>query len=79
VEVNAEVNPARGGRVVWLALSDAAVVDLLYDVDVGECEEVMGQLVERPEWLVWRVNDGPKMKLLRAVSELMRVSGYHAI
>jgi hypothetical protein len=64
---------------MWPALSDAAVIDLLYDVDVGEAEEVLGQLVERVEWLTWRVNDGPKVKLIPTVSQLMLAAGYHAI
>jgi hypothetical protein len=63
-----------------VALSDRAVIDWLYYVRVGDVDDdVLGQKVERPSWFSWRVNDGPEVKLIKAVSLLMAASGYHPI
>jgi hypothetical protein len=62
-----------------VALSDRAVIDSLYYVQVGQTDDVLGQSVERVDWLAWRINDGPKVKLIKAVSLLMAASGYHPI
>jgi hypothetical protein len=62
-----------------VAMSDREIIDWLYFIQVGQTDDVLGQRVERPAWLTWRVNDGKPLKLIPAVSTLMSAAGYRPI
>jgi hypothetical protein len=63
-----------------MGLSHRACCDLLYFLRVGDAaSDVLGQKVERTEWLTWRINDGPELLLLPAIDLLMNLSGYHPL
>jgi hypothetical protein len=62
-----------------MGLSHRACVDLLYFLRVGDAAtDVLGQRVERTEWLTWKINDGPEL-LLPAIDLLMKLSGWRPI